>query len=69
MVTYCLLLVVIIITKRERSPSGPLVQFHSEHLAQSLMDVPAYLIVVDVAIVLLGPRRWRRSNIVTINLR
>lgn len=47
---------------------GHLVQLHSEHLAQSLMNVPAYFIIVEVAIVLLGPRRWRRSNIVTINL-
>lgn len=56
------------ITEAEYSPSGHLVQPCSECLAQCLMNPPAYF-VVDVAIVLLGPRIWRRSVILTVTLR
>lgn len=57
------------IIMEECSPSGHLVQSCSQCLAQRLMNLPSYFTIVDVAIVLLGLRRWRRSNIITITLR
>lgn len=56
------------IIEAEYSPAGHLVQPCSECLAQCLMNPPAYF-MVDVAIVLRGPRIWRRSVILTVTLR
>lgn len=56
------------IIEAEYSPSGHLVQQYSECLAQCLMNPPAYFIM-DMAIVSLGPRIWRRSVIFTVTLR